>query len=312
MPLEDGSLFAYAGGKEPRVWFVTPTGQLERGFDIPAALQTKPVAMHGGMVLPMEGRLRYIPIKPGGPRVDDYTQKVTVNPPKNQKAPQWMHLERLDDDQLIAVDSANSLLRIQFRTDPVSHLFEARKLQLKSPVNVPFAVFEGVILLADADRQLHVLDGQTFQPLGSTALDGDATNALWMVDGRLYVETNRSELTAYEISPATEKTLVAVAGRQRLGGVAFVLGADASGRETKRGRVDRRCGHRHPAKPILRRPGPRPARLWSSAITSSPPASTAASINWKTCSPAANRRSFRVCGATKSVEGREGMMEDGG
>ncbi len=224
MPLEDGSLFAYAGGKEPRVWFVTPAGQLQRGFDIPAALQTKPVAMHGGMVLPMEGRLRYIPVKPGGPRVDDYTRKVTVNPPKNQRPTEWMHLERLDEDQLIAVDSAGSLLRIQFRTDPVSHLFEARKLALKSPVNVPFAVFEGVVILADADRQLHVLDGQTFQPLGSTALGGDATGALWMVDGRLYVETNRSELTAYEISPEPKKLWSLSLGGSGLAGSPLSLG----------------------------------------------------------------------------------------
>ncbi len=224
VPLESGSLFAYAGGKEPRVWFTTPAGQLERGFDIPAALEAKPVAMHGGMVLPMEGRLRYIPVKPGGPRVDDYTQKITVNPPKSQRPPRWIHLAPLDDDQLIAVNSANALLRIQFRTDPVSHLFEARKLDLKAPVNVPFAVFEGVVVLADADRKLHVLDGQTFQPLGSTDLDGNVTNALWMVEGRLFVETDRRELTAYEISPEPKKLWSLSLGGSGLAGSPLSLG----------------------------------------------------------------------------------------
>ncbi len=201
MALEDGSLVAYAGGKDPKAWFITSNGQLNRAVDIPGGPEAKPVAVGDGIVLPLEGRLHYVPAKAGGSRVDDYTRQLNVQPGKNPATPRWMHLERLDDTQFVAVDSAGSLLRFQLRTDPRPHIAEARNITLKSPVNVPFAVHEGIIAFADADRQLHVVDGQSFQILGSVALPGDATNAVWIVDGVAFVETGGSELHAYELTP---------------------------------------------------------------------------------------------------------------
>jgi PQQ-like domain len=226
LALMDGSLFVYAGGKQPKAWFITPNAQLSRGLSIPGDLQTKPVAVHDGMVLPLEGRLHYEPIKPGGPSVDDYTRKLDVNPPGNRRPPRWMHLERLDENQFVAVDSEGALMRFQFRTDPRPHLFEVRNLQLKSPVNVPFVVFEGTVVFADADRQLHVLDAQSFQILGSTELDGVASNALWMVDGKVFVETNHSELQAFELTPEPKKLWSLSLGNSGLAGSPLTVGPD--------------------------------------------------------------------------------------
>jgi hypothetical protein len=203
--LKDGSLFAYCGGKEPKAWFITPNAQLGRGLSIPSGPQTKPVAIAGGIVLPLEGRLSFLPLQSSGPKVDDYTRPLNPNASAGQKPPEWMHLEALDDTQFLAVDSAGALMRFQYRTDPRPHLFEVRNLPLKSAVNVPFAVSEGVVVFADAARELHVMDGQSFQILGSAPLEGDATNAIWMAGGKVYVETNRSQLHAYEIAPQPKK-----------------------------------------------------------------------------------------------------------
>lgn len=203
--LQDGSLFVYAGGDEPKAWFITPNGQLGRSASIPGALQTKPLALSDGVILPLENRLHYLPIKPGGPRVDDYTRKLEVNPDKSQRPSQWVHLERLGEQEILALDSGGVLTRIELRTDPSPHLFESGKLQLESPVAVPFAAFPDFIVFADTSRQLHVMDAQTFQIVGSAKLDGNATNAVWMVDGTVFVETNRSELQAFKITPVPKK-----------------------------------------------------------------------------------------------------------
>ncbi len=225
VPLEDGSLFVYAGGKEPRAWFITPNAQLGRGLNIPDPLEVKPIAIRDGMVLPLKGRLHFVPLKPGGPRVDDYTRELDVKPAKGQNPIRWMHLERLDDTQFMAVDSAGVLTRFQYRTDPRPHLFEVRTLPLKSPVNVPFTAFEDAVVFADAARQLHVLDAQSFQILGSTPLDGDATNAVWMVKDKVFVETNRSELHAFELTPAPKKVWSLSLGNAGLAGAPLAMGS---------------------------------------------------------------------------------------
>ena len=137
--------------------------------------------------------------------MDDYTRKLDVNADKSQPSPQWVHLEQLGENELVAVDSSGLLSRIQLRSDPSPHLFESRKLQLDSPITVPFAVYSGIIAFADASGKLQVMDAQSFQILGSAKLDGNATNAVWMVDGVVFVETNRSELQAFQITPTPKK-----------------------------------------------------------------------------------------------------------
>lgn len=203
--LADGSLFIYAGGDEPKAWFITPNGQLGRGLSIPGVLQTKPLSLGEGVILPLDNRLHYLPIKSNGRRVDDYTRKLKVNPDNSQRPPQWIHLAASGENEILAVDSSGVLTRIQLRTDPSPHLFESRKLQLDSPIKVPFAAFSGILAFADASRQLHVMDAQSFQILGSAKLNGDATNAVWMVEGKVFVESNRSELQAFEITPTPKK-----------------------------------------------------------------------------------------------------------
>jgi outer membrane protein assembly factor BamB len=135
-----------------------------------------------------------------------------------------MHLEALDDTQFVAVDSAGSLMRFQYRTDPRPHLFEVRNLPLKSPVNVPFAAFEGVVVFADAARQLHVLDAQSFQILGSLPLEGDVTNAIWMAGGKVFVETNRTELHAFELTPEPKKLWTLSLENSGLAGAPLAVG----------------------------------------------------------------------------------------
>jgi outer membrane protein assembly factor BamB len=105
-------------------------------------------------------------------------------------------------------------------------LFEVRNLQLKSPVNVPFAVFEDTIVFADADRQLHVLNAQSFQILGSLPLEGIVTSAVWMVNGIVYLETDRSQLHAFELTPEPKLLWSLPLDNSGLAGTPLAVGTD--------------------------------------------------------------------------------------
>lgn len=205
--LPDGRLVAYAGGEEPRMWFVSAAGQLGRGTNIPQPIESKPVGFSDGVVFPQpNGRLKYISFRSSGSRIDDYAPKVggDVAVGGAQPATRWMFLESIDAENLLAVDSAGKLVRIQYRKSPSRHLFGARNQQFQTPINVPFAVAGGQAYIA-VGGELQAMDALTFAVSGKVPLDGPAVKPVWASGDKVFVETQGGDLHCFATKPGLKK-----------------------------------------------------------------------------------------------------------
>ncbi|MBW3539929.1 MAG: PQQ-binding-like beta-propeller repeat protein, partial [Planctomycetes bacterium] len=209
--LAGGRLAVYSPAPEPRVWVLNSAGQIERGVPLDDSLEADPVALGEGLALPLPGRLKYVGARLGEAAVADYLMSIG-----DVERPRWVHLETSADDSVLAVDSRGKLMRIELRMAPKRHLYEVAQLELPAPVDVPFCVYEGKAIVADASPRLHVLDALTLDALGESPLDSPATSALYAVDGRVYVETGGQALHAFALEPELKRLwtlpLVAAAG----------------------------------------------------------------------------------------------------
>eukprot|EP00913_Durusdinium_trenchii_P028490 g26718.t1 len=103
-PLGDGSIGVSVGAEEESsLWVINASAQIIRTIPIPAGLQTDPVVLPRGVVLPLPGRLKLVSLKPGQPRVEDFELTVAAG---NQ--PKWKFLTRLGD-QIVAADDRGGL-----------------------------------------------------------------------------------------------------------------------------------------------------------------------------------------------------------
>ena len=85
------------------MWTFTNTGQLERKWTLPDAPQTAPVAIDGGVVFAMPGRL-HISATAGGKQAEDYrsSQSAEAQQP-------WKSLTAISNNQVLAI-AATTLL----------------------------------------------------------------------------------------------------------------------------------------------------------------------------------------------------------
>ena len=198
-PLEGGKLAVVVGNPKPGVSIVSSRGLVERQIKLKAALEANPIALSAGTVLPLPGRLK-LRSRTGGPFVEDYEPPVT-----KQKPARWRFLLPIDKTQFLVLNDKNLLLKIQYRRSPRSHLARVARLQLDQPVDVPFVTAAGRLIFADRQARLHLLDVASLEPLKEIKLPAPATNALWAVGGRLYVETGHSKLTCFDPSAGLKR-----------------------------------------------------------------------------------------------------------
>ncbi len=191
--LGDGRIAVNCGAPEPRLWIVNQAGQISQQIKLDAPLQADPVVLGTGIVLPLPGKLRFVPRGSSAVRVEDFVAPVT-----KERKTKWVQLAALDQNQLIVVDSRGKLARIQNRQQ---HLAQASKLQLDNPIDVKFCVHDGRIMLADAKARLLILDASSMDTLAETQLDAPASNSLWLAGDRLFVETGREHLNCFAVKP---------------------------------------------------------------------------------------------------------------
>lgn len=192
--LADGRIAVHCGGAQPKLWLVSATGQIERSLDLPAPLETHPVVLPRGIVLPLPGRLRLIPVDSDEGTVEDYIAPLGQNPPAA-----WAWLGVIDDTQLLAIDGTGRVLRIEARDSPVRHLFEVTGTSLGAAVDVAPILHDGQLLVA-AGRRLRAFDVSTLETLAETELPQPASNALWSIGNRLLVETGRDTLRTFDLT----------------------------------------------------------------------------------------------------------------
>jgi outer membrane protein assembly factor BamB len=191
--LGDGNYAIHCGLPKPQMWVVNPDGQLIRTFMLEAPLEADPVSIAAGVVLPLPGKLSLN--RPSGRVVKDLI--VAVEQGKKRK---WKFLATLGKNQLVALDSENSLARIEFQTQQnVDSLREVDTAKLKTPVNQQMSVTDGKILIGDSAGNLSILDGANLDTLATAKLAGPVSNTVWSVGNRVFVESSEKELSCFAL-----------------------------------------------------------------------------------------------------------------
>jgi outer membrane protein assembly factor BamB/TolA-binding protein len=198
--LSDGHAVVWRGGQASLLWTIaagTLPGQPRSMAD---ALECAPVALDGGLVLPLPGRLEWFPLS-GGTAVESFLLPVGG---EGQAAPKWRHLVRLDDERLAAADDRGVLRVIRLRGEPLPHLAEIAAVALESPLShPPIAVDERLAVVVGSRLQL--LDPAGLRPVAEAAFDVPPTAGPWSAGDKLFLDAGSGRLVALDRESLSEQ-----------------------------------------------------------------------------------------------------------
>ena len=191
--LRDGRVAAWCGAPEPSMWTFTPTGQLERKWTLPDGPQLPPVALDGGVVFAMPGRL-HISATAGGQAAEDYRAAQT----QDQQQP-WKSLTAISPTQVLAVNADNQFVRVEFRATPRPQLAELSVTNVPYAIELPPAVSGEFLFLATTEGKLVMMQASTLEVLADIDL-GVIPGAVPKVAGKLvFVELANKEVRVFKI-----------------------------------------------------------------------------------------------------------------
>ncbi len=199
--LPDGQLALATGLPEPTLWILNAQGQIRREIPLEEPLQSDPIALGQGLILPLVGKLGYQLARPGRLRIEGYTAPID----REAEPPRWVGGAALSGNEAVVVDSRGTLLKIQYRTSPTPHLYEAAKVSLGSAVDFPPVVWRETVLVADSAGRLRALHRSNFDPLTEVQLPAPPSGPLRLLDDRLLVEAGGSELLCFRLGQRLEK-----------------------------------------------------------------------------------------------------------
>lgn len=205
--LFDGRAAAWRGGATPLLWLIRPGEEPGQPRSIAAGPECPPVALDGGLVLPLPGRLEWLP-DGGGGAAEAFLLPVVG---EGQANPKWRSLARLDGGHVAVLDEAGTLRVVAVRREPFPHLAEVASASLGGPAERPIAGADGKILIA-TDRQVRLLDPAGLRPLAEAALDAPVMGGPWTVDGFVFVQTAAGSVVALDGERLTERWRVAFDG----------------------------------------------------------------------------------------------------
>jgi len=200
--LPDGRIAALCGGGEPTVWLINADGRSLQSHPIRKPPEADPVVLGDGLVVPMESRLHFIPLKPGVSPVGDYEAPFV----KEGQPPRWKQLAALNDSELVAFDSNGRLRRLQLRNSGSKRHFQvAVEVEIDKPSGYGFAVHEGNVILADAQGTIQVLNPTTLQPSANLKTKQPLSNTPWVVGGLLFTEVGGRKVIGYRFEDGLAK-----------------------------------------------------------------------------------------------------------
>lgn len=200
LTLSDGRVAAFCGGDEPSFWTFTSTGQLEQKWPmLPGGPELQPVALADGVVIAVSGRLHMTANRRG--RVEDYRAAEAVG-----KQASWKSLVALSDKQVLAINSQNEAIRVEYRESPGPHLFEVSKTPLQQAVEVTPAVSGELLFLATAEGNLQAVATTTLEQLGQVSLGGVANDSPVVSGNRVFVQVARRELKVFASDASLQQT----------------------------------------------------------------------------------------------------------
>ncbi len=192
LSLRDGRLAAYCGGKEPGMWTFTTNGQLERIWLLPGAPEVPPVSLADGVVVAFPGGLHFTANRAG--TVQDYRAAQAQG--ENQQA-SWKSLVALNDTQVLAINSNNELIRVEYRTSGRRHLFEVSRTRMEQPIELAPAAAGDLLAVVTSDGKLMRLSAVTLEVLDEHELGGVAMRSPYISGDRIFVEVARRELKVF-------------------------------------------------------------------------------------------------------------------
>jgi outer membrane protein assembly factor BamB/TolA-binding protein/pSer/pThr/pTyr-binding forkhead associated (FHA) protein len=191
--LPDGRVAVWWSGESSRLWIVgNDSAPRETKLDLP--LQTAPVRLAEGYVLPLPGRLRLQPRGTGGTTVQEWTAPVQAS-----EAPAWRGLLPVDDTTFVALDATGRLMQGRYQSNPKPHLAEIGKWEAGAAVDLTpqLAGDQGVI--AASDGTVFAIDLSSLEPTGKFALPRPATRSPVVVGDRVLVDSARQQLHCLDL-----------------------------------------------------------------------------------------------------------------
>lgn len=198
--LGDGRLAVFCGGAQPRLWLPGGDG-LSREHKLPEGLETGPIALGGGLLLALPGRLRVIGRAATDPPVEDLPAPIG-----QVESPRWMSLVALEPTQAVVLSQAGRLARVQFGTAPVPHLEEITHWDAGHPVDLPLALEAGRLFLVDSTSRLVMLEASSLEPLAQTMLEASPAARPRPAGDQVVVEFKTGRLAAYGIASKLQKS----------------------------------------------------------------------------------------------------------
>jgi hypothetical protein len=173
------------------MWTFTPTGQLERKWVLPDTAELPPVALDGGVVFAMPGRL-HISATEGGRPAEDYRAAQS----QDQQRP-WKSLTAVSPAQVIAVNADNQFVRVEYRATPRPQLAEISVTNVPYVIELAPAVSGEFLFLATTEGKLVMMQGSTLEVLAEADL-GVIPSATPKVAGEfVFVELANREVKVF-------------------------------------------------------------------------------------------------------------------
>lgn len=207
--LSNGRLAAWCGGSQAKIWHFNVDGILTHETPLPEPLETAPILLSGGLLLPLKGKLRLVESPEFTRPVEDLMSKVDPARPAR-----WVGVLAVDARQAIAVTDQGRIVRAQVRIEPIPHVADVASLELKAAVSQR-PVLIGNRLFVATGKTLRCLDVGTLESRGEAALPELVTQGPWNVGDELMMVCGRDQLVAVAADP------VAVKWRQKLAGGAL-------------------------------------------------------------------------------------------
>lgn len=191
LELKDGRVAAWCGGKEPFVWTFVPTGQLEQKWTLNAAPEVPLVSLQDGVVAALPGRLQMTAVR-GVSAVQDYRAAQGV-----EQQTGWKSLTAISDNQVLAINSKNEAVRVEYRAAPRPHLFEVSVTPLEQSVDLQPTVAGEYLAMCTSEGNLQLASAATLEKLNEVPLGAIASAPPYAAGKHIFVEVSRRELKIF-------------------------------------------------------------------------------------------------------------------
>jgi len=190
--MPDGRMAAWCLGDDASVWTTTRTGLLEQRWRLPSAPETDPVPLAGGLVVPLPGRLRLVAKQP---RTEDYLVSEGIGEESS-----WKCLTRLSDTRLVAVNSNDQIIQVEYRETPGPHLAEVSIARLDGETEVAPAAGGDYLCVPMVDGRIVLMSSQTLETVTERDLGEVISESPLIVGSRVFVEAGRRDIAVFDLS----------------------------------------------------------------------------------------------------------------